>query len=156
VNSSSDGQMTLAYQSLLGATVAMSVFYPSLLSYNYSDTLLAMVQLLIITVTYDTLLQYLFVVVMNCWTFICAPTPPLYVHCYVTFICALLCDGAATICSLRLGSRRGKRGRRDNPCISLETQLIYFLIIFPNYRSDVGLVAITFQRKICVFFLSFL
>jgi hypothetical protein len=44
--------MTSARPLLLGATVAMDVFCPSLLSYH-SDALVAMDQLLITTMTYD-------------------------------------------------------------------------------------------------------
>jgi hypothetical protein len=59
VDSSSDRQMTLACPSLLGATVAMVVLGPSLLSYHYTDDLVATGRLSVATVTYGPLLQCL-------------------------------------------------------------------------------------------------
>jgi hypothetical protein len=61
---SSDGRMTSACPSLLGATVVTGVFCPSLLCYHYSDVLVATVRLPMATMTYDLLLHYLFVVVL--------------------------------------------------------------------------------------------
>jgi hypothetical protein len=63
VNSSSDGQMMSAHPSLLVATVAMYVFYPSLLRYHCSDALVTTGRMFMVIGTYSLLLQYLFVVV---------------------------------------------------------------------------------------------
>jgi hypothetical protein len=51
VDSNSDGQMTSAHPSLLGAIIATDAFCPSLLSYHCSDTLVATDQLSMTTVT---------------------------------------------------------------------------------------------------------
>jgi hypothetical protein len=59
------GELTSAHPSLLGATIVMDVFYPSLLSYHCSDALVAMDRLPMATVTYGPLLQCLFVVVLD-------------------------------------------------------------------------------------------
>jgi hypothetical protein len=65
VDSSSDGRMTSACPSLLEATVAMDVVCPLLLIYQYNGALVATGQLSVITMTYDLLIQYLFVVVWH-------------------------------------------------------------------------------------------
>jgi hypothetical protein len=65
MDSSSDGWLTSARSLLLAATVVMDVFYPSLLSYHYSNALVAMDRLPMTTVTYDLLLQCLFIVVSD-------------------------------------------------------------------------------------------
>jgi hypothetical protein len=52
VNSSSDEQMTSARPSLLGVTVAMCVFSPSLLNYYCSDAFVVTSQLPVTIVTY--------------------------------------------------------------------------------------------------------
>jgi hypothetical protein len=53
-----------ACPSLLGATVTMDVFYPSLLSYHCSDVLVTTGWFSLTTVTYDSLLQCLIIVVL--------------------------------------------------------------------------------------------
>jgi hypothetical protein len=63
VDSSSNGWMMSPRPSLLRATVATDRRRSSLLSYHCSDALVAMGQLTMTTVTYDSLLQCLFVVV---------------------------------------------------------------------------------------------
>jgi hypothetical protein len=63
------GIMTSAPPSLIGATVVMGAFYLSLLCHHCSNTLVAMGQLSIGTVTYGPLLQCLLVVVKLCYSF---------------------------------------------------------------------------------------
>jgi hypothetical protein len=60
--------MMSARPSLVGATVATDVFCLSLLSYHYSDALVATVRLRVATVTYSPLLQCLIILVifLNC------------------------------------------------------------------------------------------
>jgi hypothetical protein len=66
VDSSRDRWMMSPHSSLLRGTVATDVFCPSLLSYNCSDALVVTGRLSVTTVTYDSLLQCMFVVVT--WT----------------------------------------------------------------------------------------
>jgi hypothetical protein len=50
---------------LTSSARTMGVFYPSLLSYPCSDALIAMIRLSVIKVTYDLLLQCVFIVVIT-------------------------------------------------------------------------------------------
>jgi hypothetical protein len=59
VDSSSDEQMMSARPSLLGGTVVMDIFWPSVLSYHCSDALVAMNRLPVVTVTYGQLVREL-------------------------------------------------------------------------------------------------
>jgi hypothetical protein len=65
VDSSSNSQMTSAHPLLLGATVATIIFCPSLLSYHCSYALVAMGRLPVAIVTYNLLLQCLFIIVQH-------------------------------------------------------------------------------------------
>jgi hypothetical protein len=62
---SSDGRMTSACPSLIGIIVATDIFCPWLLRCYYNDALVATDRLLVSTVTYSPLLQYLFGVVAS-------------------------------------------------------------------------------------------
>jgi hypothetical protein len=64
---SSDGRMTSTYPSLLENTVATDVFCPSLLCYHCRDALVATGRVPVDIVTYGSLLQCLFIVVVGIW-----------------------------------------------------------------------------------------